>query len=754
MDNGQLSPDQADFLRKYTNTPIVGAQQPQQPAQQQNSQPQMSGNPMLDNILQYGLPAAGGILGGAAGGLGIGALTGGAGAVPGAIAGEAGGASLGQYAADKLTGQQPGWDVPLSGGLSLLFSGMGIAGAKGAQALLDHMAGSEAMEGFNLTGRQIAKYAQKYKVGAEDVVANNGLNGANPKDLDELISTQGKAYDTAANQKSVPLDQQAFIKNYNDLKAQILGGSDEATPGDSQKAWDKLHTELSSNVFPTLGITEDEDGNLIAHDAAPPSMSDGVSAKRNYDAAAGRATRDNDPAQSNLNLNVANLMRDTLNDSAEIAEKNGLLPGGSKLKQLGINLKNLYGLNDMVDAREGAGKSGLNWKSIGAKTVGAGLGSLIGSSLGPLGSILGAGTGLATEGGIAAAVDNPLMRKIIGNTAQAGAKTAGSLVKPMGIAGAGAGADAPNAIMNLLGITRSNTSPDGKDQNTPESPSNGIPEQQIQNNQNSQFQNNTSSQSQSISNGSGAVNMVKLSDGSTVPSKLPNSDQIANMIPGQIYPVTKQVADLQKIQSDYAAAGLNPLKMQQADNEMSIYNAYKGINDQIVQTYLQQAGLSSTQSSFVMSAPPVFDALNDLQAAIQSKGGQGIFQTLLNSSPMVQTLKAKGDPTGQYGHMLQLMNYTQEEIARMYSGGAVTDQQSTLFQNAFSPGNNTATNLQNINQAMKQMYEQYQQYTPFFHLQMGQTTPQQQQNAGGQGGGGYNTGSDLLNGLLQKAGSS
>jgi hypothetical protein len=200
------------------------------------------------------------------------------------------------------------------------------------------------------------------------------------------------------------------------------------------------------------------------------------------------------------------------------------------------------------------------------------------------------------------------------------------------------------------------------------------------------------------------------------------------------------MADIQKVDQLIANNPTNPLAHQLADQMRADASAKQSANDKYVSMYTQQNGLDPQQVQFVRSLPPLWQSMNDLRGLIGTQGGKDLFQSVINDNHIVQSIKSKTDQTGQYGRMLQLMNVIGEETARVNQGGPPSNLQTTLNQ-AFSPGNNVTTNLSNLDQAQKQMLEQYQQYLPGYGLSL---------KAGGQPS--IQTGSDLLNNLLQKSG--
>ena len=677
----------------------LGSANLQNPQQSQQPQPQQQNgvNPLLDMLGLTEAGIAGDVVAGPAGA----------------------GIATGGYRAltNYLTGKPLGQDVAETAATNAILPG--IFG-KVLGPLLGKVATDASVGGLNLTGKMLAKFGLENGVSAESVLSKFGLTGTDAEGLQAGLSKASKAYDAAAN-TSDPASQQAFIDNVNAAKQKILGNSQQIIPSSAVKTWNSLYQELKDNVFPQMGVTEDANGNLVANNLSQPRMSDLVQGKRAYDAQTTPAQFNADPAKYGVNRYIGNILRGTLNDSAEAA-------GNAGLKQSGIDLMNLHDLTDLANNRIGAGQSMFGLGNIIKKGFGAAVGGMAG---GPLGAIL----GVAGESGAEAAYRNPLLAKIISAGARAGANNAGAIGRPV--------AALASMGLPLLG----NNAGQSNNSNNNGSPNNGISNNSVQQPNQSNipsFLQPSIAQSGSNVNGqtAGAGQTIKLSSGESLPAQLPDASQLGNNIPGQTYPQAQYLADRQKW-TDYASANpYNPGVQTQAQLQINQIDQKKAQNDQAVQINLQQMGLTPAQSGFIMTAAPAWSALGDLQQAMTSSGGSGLFNYIINSNPQVVAARAATDP--QFGHMVQLMDYAKEEVGKMYAGGALTDTQANMFKNAFSPANSIATNTANLEQVMKQIYGQYKQYAPFFHMQLNAPQDQQQTSQAV-------SNNDFLNYLKQKS---
>ena len=661
------------------------------------AQPNQGGNVIvnakndLGNVLGFALPTVGAI---------------GGEAIWGPVGAGIGAGGM-QALTDLMQGKKPGKDVLTQGGFALAGGALGKFLPAIFGKALSNMGESAATGGLNLTTRQIGKFAIDNKIAPSQVLAKFGLTGTDLEGLQTGLQKANQEYDAIAN-TNAPASQQAFINNVNEAKKQILGDGQGIVPSAATKTWNSLHDELKENVYPYMNVAEDEEGNLTANNASQPTMSDVLKGKQNYAKMTTNSQFAADPANYGTNRWAGNILRGTLNDSAV----------DQGLKQQGIDLMNLHDLSDIAQSRAGAGQSWLGFGNIVRKGIGAGVGSMFGNPL----------LGMIGEAGAESALKNPILSKIIAGSASKMGAGLSAASNPLGILGAAGLPLAANSL-GATGAQNSNQSTGNQSQYSGN---------QVNTSTSTLAQTganvNTTGQNPSI----GVNQNITLSTGEQLPAQLPDAAQLGNTIPGQIYTPSQQAADIQKW-TEYAANNpYNPGIQTQAQLEISKANDLGSLNNQIVSTNLQQTGLTPQQSGFIMTAAPTWSALTDLHQAINSTGGSGIFNYIINSNPQAVAARAATDP--QFGHMVQLMNYAKEEVGRMYSGGALTDTQATMFKDAFTPSNSIATNNANLEQVMKQIFNQYKQYAPFFHMQ--QNAPQSQ----------ISKGSNLLNNLLGQAG--
>jgi hypothetical protein len=193
-----------------------------------------------NGLLQFLLPTGGAIAGGA-----LGALVPGFGETGASEIGGAGiGGGAGKWLADLLTGQKPGWDVPVTGGLTAV-AGLGgklLGGALGdaAPAVTDVAGGAGAAT-------------------TEEAIASNTGNPVVP-DVIKSLTTLGKQ----GGQKGAAAEMEAAAAkgadmNWEDISSQAQKAVENRSP-QVQKAMNSLLVEqqptpstIGSNYGPTIG---------------------------------------------------------------------------------------------------------------------------------------------------------------------------------------------------------------------------------------------------------------------------------------------------------------------------------------------------------------------------------------------------------------------------------------------------------------------------------------------------------------------
>jgi len=697
IQDGANPNDIQKYLQANPNLKVINA--PQQASSQPSNQSiqKSQGNPLLD-----WLPTAGGILGGVAGAFVPVAGETGISEVGGAALGQSGG----QYIKDLLTGQKPGWDVAGQGAIGGLTGGAGLIGGKILSSVLGKGAVDAALGPLNLSGKQIAQFGSEIGQPVTDFLAKFGLSGVDKEGLDVGLKTANKAYDDMAN-VGAPASQQAFIDNLNKVKSNILGSKDGIVPSGAQKTWDNLYGELKSNVFPKMGITEDATGNLVADASKTPTMADILKGKQAFAAQTTSAQFAADPEKFGVNRLAGNILRQTLNQSATDAEKAGLLPGGSKLAQTGVNLMHLNDLADMAGKRLGSspsvfGTGNLLRKSVGALAGGA-VGTLVGNPL--AGSI----AGVAGEQGIESALRNPVVANLLSSGLSKSAGIVSKLTNPAAIAATLGG----GAIAGSLVSGNNNNQQQGSSQQ--QNPGQNIVDQS-QNNQQQGVQDN---HGQSVSQDASTVNNLGITqdkNGNKVfPSQLPELSTISNRIPGQTYTPEQQQADqaiLEKNQAQ-AAASRDPFAQEQVNQQASDIQRKASQNDQIVNQYLKTHQLGDPQVQFVQNSANTYQQLQDLRGLVSSSAGKSLFTSVLNDNPVYSMVKAATDP--KYQQMVQLMTQLGFSGARSAEGGRPSNFDVTSVLGISPAKGDTQTQaLAKLDQLQTQFIRKYNDWAPLY----------------------------------------
>lgn len=656
----------------------------------QQSQGGQSGNSLLDFLLPAGGQIAGGALGALVPGLGETGIS----EVGGAAAGGAAGKALANIIEGKQAGQGVGGEA-VSGAIGGV-TGLGIGKILGG--VLGGAGEKLATGGLGFTRMISNRIAMENGEPVAATLLKHGLTGADSEQIIQKgIKPLQSSFDSIANNDQVPINHDILL---NHAASQLDALKNSSVP--SVKNVGNGVEESLGNIFDKI-----TSGKI-------KTLADLNAERKAFDSATAQSQFGD--ANWGANRVMGDILRKSVQDTADAAGLVG--ENGQSLKNIGLSLKSLYNISDAAQKRAGmtGGGSPLSVTNL---LLGGEIG---GPALG-MNPLLGAAMGFGVRKGLA----NPTI-------AGGASKGANSLSKILSnpVTGAVGGATGAGMLQSILSPQINNTPENQHTNNTENNQSNNSPSGVNLSQTGSNVNGQTASTGQTI----------KLSSGESLPAQLPDASSLGNTIPGQIYTPTQQASDIQKWTAYAAANPYNPGVQTQAQLQIQQAQQLGQLNDKITAINLQQLGLTPQQSGFIMTAAPTWGALTDLQQAMTSSGGSGIFNFLINSNPQVVAARASTDP--QYGHMLQLMNYAKEEVGRMYSGGALTDSQLGMFQGAFSPSNSTATNIANLEQVMKQIYGQYQQYAPFFHLQTNASQGEQQttQNV---------TGKNLLQFLTNKA---
>lgn len=194
-----------------------------QPKQQQQQIQQSSGKELLNGLLQFALPTAGGIGGGLGGGLigGIADIP--TGVIPGAAAGAIGGAAAGgaggQALADVLTGKKIGADVPITGVLSGAGEGVGA----GLGAILGKAGGALSNKVGSNVFDKVVSASPNYvdDVGALKATASkyglmDGSSAEGLAQMPKIMSDIGSKIKTSLDQVKTPVNLADVTKSILD----------------------------------------------------------------------------------------------------------------------------------------------------------------------------------------------------------------------------------------------------------------------------------------------------------------------------------------------------------------------------------------------------------------------------------------------------------------------------------------------------------------------------------------------------------
>lgn len=698
------------MLRGQTGGGASSAPTQTQPVQQPQAQ---NVNPVV-NTIAGALPTVGGILGGVGGAL-----------IPGlgeTGIGEVGGAAVGQTAGraleNLLTGQNVTSGLPEEAVGGAIGGGIGLGVGKVVGGLFSGLGEDLASGGLNMTKGQLAKFKQQYGQSVSQVLKNNGLAGVNPESLEEGISKLDQQYGNIAKSNDIPVNQATLLDNINKARNSILnptnteGVAANVIPSSAQKTVSQLDAELQSNVYKPLGITQHEDGSLSIDPNNQPTLGDLQQIKQSYANQTTPSQWSADPGQYGINRLVGNVIRKTMNDTADTAAENGqpiLAPNGQTLGGLGKNLMMLKDALDTSQKRIGVGQTAVNPFGWGNEVL-SGIGISAANALGanPL-------TGLLLPAGrIFNRVirESPTASGALSSISSGIGNTFNKAAPALGIAG----------VLGAGGIAQSLTS-NNVSQNTNSNPQTNTPNQGGLPPTATTVNNASGNVNGSTTGTSGSPTIIQQNvNGINIPVEketghlvLPDLNASVTQIPGLPF-------DEQKINAAIEQYGNNPYvmsKVQAAEEQNKLY----------AQQYLQNHQLDSSEVDFMRNAGPVNDQINQLSDLLKDKGNQNVFQSIANDSPLIRAAKLKMDPSGTYAQMLSLMTTLQGQAAKSAVGGRLSNFDIQFFGNMPQPGDTAATAQAKIKQAQSKLYDQYSRLYPAYGLSLNaaQTQASQQQ---------------------------
>lgn len=434
---------------------------PQQQQQQLQQAPQKKKGFWQDQISTGG--GIGGALAGAAAGGAIGAGAAGVGAIPGALIGAVlggfGGGAGGQAVENAVVGDELGKDVLKEGAMNALFSvgpirgvnvayqggrallgGAGKAGIREAvergatstpiRTALSNAAGKAsddlAVKGLRLTPSQLANFKEKFGVDVSQTIKSNNLIGRNADEIDVARQALDDQFSNIVT-NAPAVSKAAIMKQVDDVAAKLS----KAGPSDSKQVAQALKAEADTAL---AGFGDEVPATALNQ------------LRRNFDSLVNYTEKAANPNRYNVNKRMADVLRGTLQQSADNA---GLNANGRSLKELGMEISKLRQLNKVAGKQENLGR-GVG--AVGLRDMIAG-GSLGGGGLlagGPLGGALGAATGI----GLSKVANSPTTARMASQgleslagrvAAGGGAPTALGTAARMGAAGAG------GSLFNALG---------------------------------------------------------------------------------------------------------------------------------------------------------------------------------------------------------------------------------------------------------------------------------------------------------------
>lgn len=346
----------------------------------------------------------------------------------GSVVGAGAGGALGEGIKESIQGKKldPG-QIALQGGMGAIGEGVGGLVAKGAGHLLGSLGDVAATNGLNITRLSQGKFATQFGEPIAKTLQENGLAGVDREGLMGGISKVQDQFNKVAN-ADIPVPSKViqdtiipYIKKFTD------------SPVSSVKAVGQKMLQEVQNLagkYPD-GIT----------------LAELNKARQAFD----KATTDSQFGSEIFGVNraVGQMLRDTTRNAGSELETQGLLPGGSQLKDMGHNLNKLYDIADRSAGRESSGGGGSPW------------------------SVTNLLAEMAGGGGFAAMGGNPILgglagfaaRKFVSNPAVAQAMSPGLTAAGDAVGGAAGkmigGALGAGAATGVTGAIQDGTGPGG-----------------------------------------------------------------------------------------------------------------------------------------------------------------------------------------------------------------------------------------------------------------------------------------------------
>ena len=291
------------------------------------------------------------------------------------IAGGAAGQGAGQFLQNLLQGKPLGQNVPQQTATGLIGGGIGRGlGFLGGVAL-KNAGQAEVTGGLNFTRAGMNTLNIINKEPVQQTLMRNNLIGADAQKIQEGVAKAQQDFDSVAKNSNVPIDQNSLLNN----SITALNGLEKSSVP-SQKALADKVSEALNNVF-----TKVANGSVKV-------IGDLNNERKDFDNATASSQFGN--ADWGVNRIVGDVLRKSVQDTADGAGDVGVGPNGESLKDMGSNLNKLYTISKMADKRVGQGNSA-GVMSI-SNMIMAGLGSqALGG--GPLGLMLGGGATYAVR---------------------------------------------------------------------------------------------------------------------------------------------------------------------------------------------------------------------------------------------------------------------------------------------------------------------------------------------------------------------
>lgn len=683
--------------------PIQG---PTIPGQQQSQQG--GNNALLDFLLPTGGAAVGGALGALVPGLGETGVS--------EVAGASGGQALGKFIENLITGKNPTQDVLSNAEQGALGGLTGIGVGKVLSPILGGIGGKLTGAADQLIGKP-----------TQDI-----FNSVVQKDPWMLQNT-GNLASTASDlgYMDQPMAQSLFQmpKDFSDINSQIK-------------------TSISNNNTP-MPITNGINGN--------PSLLDNFQnqlQKSSY----GAGNPEFDQSVNNTLQRMTNLSNNGVTDASTIyGEKQNMgnilsntydrqARGVALQPKEEVNLAYQQALKDTLDQYGSPEVRALNTKQNQMYDIAKAFGGAYQKQAGKAGAAPFSFRSLFPEevGGVAANLmgANPLFGMGAAAAANVASRNPGFLQGAGGLASflgkvAGnpvaqtvGGATGFNALQSVLSPSSvggvSNLNPENAPNNNQDQTNNtqssspsfgGIVTQQGGNvNTNSNTSQNT------FNIGGQNIPTITGYDGKTqLPAQLPPISSVQNTIPGQIYSPQQYESDINTISNDVQKNANNPIALQALSEERAAIDQKWALNQNIVNTYISENGLTPDNKAYMQEAAPVYSQMVTLHNLLQSQGGQNLFQAFLQSDPTVQKVLASQNP--QYAVMFQMLNQAKLSQLRQAQGGAVRSYDLAL--SSLGAGQTAKANQAILEQSMGLFLKDYQQYAPLYGLSLQAQQPQQ-----------------------------